>query len=455
MNLKKPEGPVIADVTAGSPAEQAGIKAGWRLIRIDNQPPGDIINYRILESDDRISLLLLTDRGILRRVKIVKPPGKPLGLRFDPPTIGPMQCCGNKCIFCFVDQNPCGMRPALYDKDDDYRLSFLYGNFITLNRVTSSELNRISALQLSPLYVSVHTTNPDLRSYMFGTKRAVKGLANLRRLAEKGIRIHAQVVLIPDINTGPEMERTIADLDEMGPSLASVALVPVGLTAHRDELPAIRKFTAAEAAALLGRLDELQQQFLSRRGSRFVFASDEFYNLASAPVPEDDHYEGYPQLENGVGLARHFLDELAAVENKAAAALKSDLKITIVAAPAAESLLLALKEVFSRSKGLTVDLRITGNSFFGDEVTVSGLLTGRDLLAVFEGNPPGHVVFITRTMLKDKSDLFLDDLSVEEVENVLGAAVCAVDGPLELLSKIREIDADPSLYSKGAGNIER
>lgn len=437
--METTQGAKIEKVDPGSPAEAAGIKAGWQLLRIDNMSVGDIIDYKIMESDDELRLLLMNELGILHRVKIFKPVSAPLGLQFNPPTITEMQNCGNRCIFCFVDQNPAGMRSALYVKDDDYRLSFLYGNFITLNRLNSSELDRIIRLRLSPLYVSVHTTNLELRKRMFGTKKAEKGLINLQYLVNEGIQVHAQVVLCPGVNTGHEMKRTITDLSKMGLNLVSVALVPIGLTAHRSGLKNLRKFNSKEAKELIDWLEERQQLFLKDRGTRFVFAADEFYNLASFPLPNADQYEGYPQLENGVGLARHFLEELALTEKQKFATAENDLTITIAAGPAAETILQDLVRKFSAIEGLSIDLRIIRNCFFGEQVTVSGLLTGSDLLTALAGTAIGDGVFISKTMLKEGRRVFLDGLTVEEIEQALNVPVYAVSGPLELLSKLKAI----------------
>ncbi len=446
---------VIEKVEEGSPAAAAGIKEGWKLLRIDNENVVDIIDYKIMESDDQLRLLLMTERGILRRVKINKNIDTPLGLKFNPPTIDKMQRCSNKCVFCFVDQNPSGMRSALYIKDDDYRLSFLYGNFITLNRVSAAEVERIIKLRLSPLYVSVHTTNPALRNLMFGTKKAEKGLSNLRLLVQNGIQIHAQIVLCPGYNTGLEMSRTIEELAKMGSGVASVALVPVGLTAHRSKCVNLRKFTGPEAVKLLAQLENMQLKFLKERGTRFVYAADEFYNQAATRFPDDEQYEGYPQLENGVGLARHFLDELKEVEEQEAASQDCDLKITIATGVAAKSLMEELLNSFSAIKGLTIDLKIIENNFFGKQVTVSGLLTGSDLLRSLEGKDLGDMVFINKTMLKEDSSLFLDDLTLENIEQGLNKRVYAVSGPLELLAIIRDYAGGVKSESKGVRAIDR
>ncbi len=446
--MKKLQGALIDRVVPGSPAAAFGIKAGWRLLRVDNKPVGDIIDYKITEADDKLRLLFLSNKGILRKLQISKPASAPLGLHFNPPTITQMKQCGNNCIFCFIDQNPSGLRSALYVKDDDYRLSFLYGNFITLNRLSSFDLQRIARLRLSPLYASVHTTNPELRKRMFRTKQAEKGLVNLQRLIEKGIKVHAQVVLCPGFNTGCEMEKTVEDLYNMGSNLASVALVPVGLTSHRVGLETIRKFTGKEARQLLEWLEKKQGIFLKDRGTRFVFAADEFYKLASYSIPGDDKYEGYPQLENGVGLARNFLDELVLVKREELAQPEKDLTVTIAAGQAAENLLGALVKDYSGIKGINLDLRIIKNSFFGKEVTVSGLLTGSDLLAALKGTELRDALFISKTMLKEDQDIFLDGLSVKEIEKALNVPVYAVSGPLEFHAKLSTLAAEARLDKK-------
>ncbi len=436
-------GHLIDRVAPGSPADKAGVRPGWRLLKIDNRTVSDIIDYKIMEADDQLSLLLETADGSLRRLRIKKEAGTPLGLGFEPPTLSGLQRCRNRCIFCFVDQNPPGMRPSLYLKDDDYRLSFIYGNFITLNRLTGRDLQRIIKLQLSPLYVSVHSTNPELRRVMFGSKNANRGLLNLIQLVKAGIKIHAQVVLCPGYNTGREMMRTIKDLYRLGPNILSVALVPVGLTGHRTGLPPLRRFTPGEAINLLEKTEEMQELFLKRRGSRFVFAADEFYLLAGRPPPGEQAYEGYPQLENGVGLVRIFWDELESIDTGVLSGLPGKLKITMVTCRAVQPLLERLAGRLNAFTNIEANTVVAENRFFGEEVTTAGLLTGGDLLGALEGIEPGDVVFIPHTLLKDRSNLFLDGMSTAELEQKLGVPIYAASGPGELVEKIREHTACP------------
>jgi putative radical SAM enzyme (TIGR03279 family) len=430
------KGHLIDYVSPGSPAAKAGIKAGWRLMRLGSQKIGDIIDFKILEADYRLNLLLKTDSGKLVRKNITKKPETSLGLRFDPITIDQLKLCPNRCIFCFIDQNPAGLRKTLYVKDDDYRLSFLYGNFITLNRLTAEEMKRIISLQLSPLYISLHTTNPQLRSEMFGSKLAVKGLDNFYALNKAGIKMHVQIVLCPGINTGKELDKTIKDLNLLGNSLLSVALVPVGLTAYRQGLYAIQKVSAAEASNLIKEIGLRQKHFLRTRKSRFLFLADEFYNIAGMSYPDDDYYEDYPQLENGVGLARQFLNQLADLKQRLLPAAGTGFKLTIVSGIAAATLLSALKDKLSGIEGLSIDLVSVENHFFGKDVTVSGLLTGSDLLSSLEKREQGDLVVIANNLLRDAEDLFLDNLSLSELEAKLGVPIKAVEGPLDLLNEL-------------------
>jgi len=432
------QGHLVDRVTAGSPAEAAGIKAGWRMIRIDNQIVGDIIDYKIIEADENLRLLMMDQQGIMHRKKIVKPADIPLGMHFNPPTISSLQHCRNRCIFCFIEQNPPGLRPPLYIKDDDYRLSFLYGNFITLNRLTAGEIERIIKLQLSPLYVSVQTTNPELRRIMFNSKQAERGTENLRKLVKAGIRIHAQIVLCPGYNDGIEMERTIKDLDLMGPNFLSIAVVPVGITNYRSGLQQLEQFDSHSAEKLVEQVSKMQKSFLNKRGSRFVFLADEFYNMAGLDIPGSDEYENYPQLENGVGLARQFLDELNRLNVQELDKLSTNITVTVVSGMAASFQIKQLVEVFNKINKLIVNPVFVENHCFGGQVTVSGLLTGRDLLDALEGKKLGDVVFIPKIMLNENNSLFLDNMDVSDLEKTLKVPVCSAGGPLEMINMIYE-----------------
>lgn len=434
-------GCLIKHVSPGSPADDAGIKAGWKLLRIDNRVIKDIIDYKIMEADDSLLMLLRTNKGILRRVRISKDLSQPLGLTFDPPTIANMKHCGNSCIFCFIDQNPRGMRPSLYIKDDDYRLSFLCGNFITLNNIGEREIERIIKLQLSPLYVSVHSTNPVLRSELLGTKKAIKGLKNLYKLVNSGIRIHAQIVICPGLNDNTELERTVNDLYHLGSNLGSVALVPVGLTRHRSGLDSMKKLDVQGAKELIAWLKAKQSYLLQKRGSRFVFAADEIYLLAGEQFPEDEEYEGYPQLENGVGPARHFLNELEEIEKMEKFKLPGNLEVIVACGRIVLPLLKKLQSSFSVAENLKIEVFAVENNFFGSDVSVSGLLTGRDLLKGLKGKRAVDGVFISMSLIKDNSNIFLDGLTISDLERELGFPLFPVSGPLDMLKQMRHLEA--------------
>ncbi|MDY6826675.1 MAG: DUF512 domain-containing protein [Bacillota bacterium] len=447
--MKREKGFLIEDVKSESPSALAGIKAGWKLLFIDGKKVKDIIDYRIMESDTRIDLLMIDDRGRLRKKMITKRVDEPLGMQFNPPTMAGTKHCGNKCLFCFIDQNPPGLRKSLYIKDDDYRLSFLYGNFVTLNRLNEEELKRIVKLKLSPLYVSVHSTEPGLRQKLFGNKKAERGMQNLRKLVRAGIRIHAQVVLCPGINTDAEMKKTIRDLYKMGSNILSIVLVPVGLTKYRQGLPELRHFTAAEANDLIARVEKLQKCFLSRRNTRLLYAADEFYVLSGREVPDADDYENYPQLENGVGLLRLFLDELQKIEGTAGIRDRK-LNISMVTGTAAEVCVRKLAAVLEAgSRNLRCNVITIKNNFFGPEVNVAGLLTGSDLIMNLEDKELGDLLIVPAAAVNEKKVLFLDGLSLEDLEKKVKVPVYSAGGPLEVLALLEKIKKGSIVFQGG------
>ncbi len=447
--MSKTDGFLISRVHPGSPASSARIKPGERLLRIDGVPVKDIIDFKIAEADYRVVLLLRRQDGTLRRLRINKRPDRPLGLQFDPPTLAPVKLCGNRCLFCFVDQNPPGIRGSLRIKDDDYRLSFLYGNFITLNNLTPAELERIIRLRLSPLYVSVHTTNPVLRRRMFRSERAEHGLSCLRKLAAAGIKIHAQIVLCPGVNDRKELERTVMDLANMGKAVASVAVVPVGLTAHRKNCGALRSLVNGEAAAVVEQIVAWQQHFLQNRGCRFVYPADELYRRAGVPYPKREAYEGFPQLENGVGMARLFLDELPVLKKRLPPALPRPLKLTVVTGREAAHLLAEAVELFKTVRSLELRLAVIENRFFGSPVTVAGLLTGCDILAVLKKQECGDAVLIPENMLKDGTGFFLDGMTLDGLEKTLGVPVRAAADPLAMWEQISTLGGRSKHFTGG------
>ncbi|WP_334111246.1 DUF512 domain-containing protein [Thermodesulfitimonas autotrophica] len=425
----------IKAVEPGSAAFAAGLAAGDRITAVGGRPVRDIIDYYFYLA---VAEPELTVRRGEREfsVRLAAEAGRP-GLSFVSP-FGRIRRCTNRCLFCFVDQQPPGLRPSLCFKDDDYRLSFWEGNFVTLTNCTRRDLKRIVAQRLSPLYVSVHTTNPELRARLMGNPRAAEIKTQLAALAAGGITLHTQVVLCPGLNDGAELERTVRDLASLFPAVRSVAVVPVGLTAHRAGLYPLRPVTPAAAAALIEDVTAWQREFRRRYGSRLVFAADEFYLLAGKAVPATKEYEGFPQLENGVGLVRRFRDAWKRVAQRlpeTTTPCRAVLVTGTLAAPVLRPVVARLNAV----AGLEVTLLPVVNRFFGTSVTVAGLLTGRDICAALaalfrEGLRP-ELVVVPAAALRD-GRLFLDDTTCAAVAEQFGCRVVAAAGPRELVAAL-------------------
>lgn len=417
----------IQSVLPDSAAGRAGIAAGDTLLRIDGHAIGDVLDYRFYMTEPALTLSLRGADGRPYRVRIEKEQYEDLGLGFGTYLMDRQRGCKNKCIFCFIDQLPPGLRESLYFKDDDARLSFLWGNYITLTNLTDAEVERILRMHISPINVSVHTTNPQLRAYMMGNPRAGQALRHLHRLAEGGIRLNTQIVLCPGINDGGELERTLGDLCGLAPALQSIAVVPVGLTKYRRGLCALRSFRPKEARAVLEQVDACGGRMLSQRGSRICFAADELYLLAGREIPPAEHYEAFDQLENGVGLWALLREEfLTALEQ--APRRCGPVSLTLATGAAAQPLLEELaSRAAARIRGL--DVRVIGvqNEFFGPDITVAGLLTGGDLLRALRAQPPGDAVLIPAVTLRHQRDLFLDGVHREELAAQLGRPVRAVE----------------------------
>lgn len=427
---------LINHVQPGSVADEMGVVPGDRLIAINGRPPHDIIDYRIAASHEELDLEILKENGQVWSLKIEKDIGEPLGLGFSSPTIDAVRRCNNKCIFCFIDQNPPGMRKTVNFKDDDYRLSFLEGNYTTLNNLAATDISRIIRDRISPLFVSVHATTPDLRERMMRSRQAREGLKTMRILTEAGIHLHGQIVVCPAWNDGPELKKTIDDLASLGPAMESVAVVPVGLTAYRERLTPLVPMSAAAAREIVSLVHGMQDRFLKKRGRRFVFLADEFYLLAGMPVPSDAEYEDYPQLDNGVGLMRLFLEEY---EECSASGpdlrLSHELKITLLTGVAARDAILLPVSILKTIPNLDTRLEVIKNRFFGPMVTVTGLLTGFDLIETLRGQDRDRVVIFPGVMLKDDEDVFLDNRSLRDVAAVLDMELIPVSG-LKNLSEV-------------------
>ncbi|HNW58774.1 MAG TPA: DUF512 domain-containing protein [bacterium] len=410
----------ISVVHKNSPAARLGLQPGDELIRIDDHEIRDPIDFQFYSAEEEYTLLLSRD-GRQWRVDIGPDNGSWLGLEFADMTY---HCCGNQCIFCFVDQNPRGLREALYFKDEDYRLSFLYGNYVTLTSVTRAQLARIVDQRLSPLYISVHSTENEVRRRMLGLRRDDHLLDKIAFLAEGGIELHTQVVLCPGWNDGEHLERTITDLAGYHPAVQSVAIVPLGLTGHRAALTPLAPVTPALAAAVVAQQAEWEGRFRGTLGIAFVYLADEFYLLAGKPMPPAARYDDFPQIENGVGMTRHFLDRFRRQKGRFPKSVKPARVVIATGELAAPVLAQHVLPALHSIAGLEAELVPVANRFFGGGVTVSGLLSGGDILAALRPRMPADLVLIPPNC-RNGDGLFLDDLDTGRLTGELGVPLFA------------------------------
>lgn len=430
----------ICGIVPGSIAEEIGLAQGDMLVSINGTGPQDIIDYRYLISDEYIDLEI--EKQSLERVlfEIEKDPDEDLGIIFPENAFDGMKRCKNKCVFCFVDQMPPSLRSTLYIKDDDYRMSFLSGNFITLTNISEQEMERIKTMHLSPLYVSVHSTNPMLRVKMLNNPRAGCIYEQMKDLAQEGIEMHTQIVLCPGINDGIELDNSIETLKKLWPGVRSVAVVPVGITQFQKNAQ-LRPFTPDESREIIKNIHCRWKYFQKELGSRFVFLADEFYLQAGENIPGREEYEDFPQIENGVGLVRMFWDSFFQGASRLLAAITFPRKITMVTGVSGKQVLLPIVEKLNRVENLTVELVAIANEFFGSSVTVAGLLTGIDLIKGLsqwrtDQTEELPVVLISSAMLKYGETVFLDGLKVEDVEKNLGIEIIVTEPDGEKLMQI-------------------
>jgi putative radical SAM enzyme (TIGR03279 family) len=421
----------IGNVLPGSTAARLGLEPGDAVVSINGEDINDVIDFSFFAADERLSLAVRKKIGGVIKLKVSKEPDDNLGLEFAPFRI---RRCRNKCIFCFVDQMPPGCRKTLYVKDDDFRASFLHGNFVTLGALSESDWERVFRLRLSPLYISVHTTDAGLRASVLRNSKAPDILKSLKRLASGGIKMHTQVVLCPGVNDEEHLKRTIIDLAGLFPAVCSIAVVPVGITRFRKSLFPLRTFSRREAHAVLGQIELLARMFKKRFGTRLVFASDEFYIKANEQFPPSSFYEDFPQIENGVGLVATFMGEVSRTRLPAAIA---PVRVTVVTGVSFSKILGSALKRLRRIKGAVVKQVTVKNRFFGPSVTVTGLLTGGDILHALKGKRLGDMVLIPSNALKEDEDIFLDDMSVVELERHLKTKVFRVDGFRDLISVLR------------------
>ncbi len=426
----------ITEVERFSPAEKAKLKAGDEIISINGNEIRDVLDYRYYICEKKLSVLICRD-GEQKTFNIKKGEYDDLGLEFETFLMDKKHSCRNKCIFCFIDQLPKGMRDTLYFKDDDSRLSFLQGNYITLTNMTEEDIDRIIKMRMSPINISVHTTDPELRVKMLKNPRSGEVLAYVKKLADAGIEINAQIVLCRGVNDGENLERTMHELACLYPQVSSVSIVPAGLTKHRDGLYPLTPFTKEESAGVVAQVEAFAAACKKALGSSIFYCGDELYLEAGLPLPEGDYYEGYRQIENGVGMISSMKDELdAALADEDGDGRERSLSIATGHA-AYGFICECVEKIKSKFPGVNVNVYEIKNEFFGESVTVAGLVTGMDLASQLEGKELHGELVLPSCMLRYGGDLFLCGMSREELEEKLSVNItlCENDG-YEFLDKI-------------------
>lgn len=428
---------IIKGVEKGSYAYKARLKAGDTLVSIDGNEIMDVLDYRFYQNNSRITLEYINSAGKIKKAKIKKPEFDEIGLEFDTYLMDEKRSCRNKCVFCFIDQLPKGLRDTLYFKDDDSRLSFLFGNYITLTNITEHEIERIIKMHISPINISVHTTNPELRVKMMSNKNAGNVLEIIDRFNEAGIKLNCQMVLVPDYNDKAELERTLTDLTALE-NVECIAAVPVGLTGHREGLADLKPFNKETARDVIDIIDRFGDKCVEKYGERRVYAADEFYILAEKQLPHADYYEGFLQLENGVGLVPLLLSEALPFVDECDYNLDEKRIITIATGEAAEPFIAQIVDK-CKNKWDNLDCRVVAikNNFFGGEITVSGLVTATDIAEQLKNMELGEELLIPSSMLRDGGDMFLDSITLEELSQRLNIKITPVDNDgYELVDRI-------------------
>ncbi len=418
---------IISSVAPGSIAQEMGIEPGDRLLEVNGKSPEDVFDYRYLMNEEEILVLIRKVNGEEWELEIEKEYEDDLGIEFENGLMDDYRSCRNKCIFCFIDQLPKGMRSTLYFKDDDSRLSFLQGNYLTLTNMSEHDIDRIIQYKLSPINISFQTMNPELRCKMLHNRFAGEIFDKVKRLKDAGIIMNGQIVLCRGVNDGAELERSIRELTAYMPQLESVSVVPVGLTRYRDGLYPLEAFTKEDACEVLDLIHGWQEKLYKEWGNHFIHAGDEWYILAERPIPEEKTYDGYLQLENGVGMVRLLEEE---VVQTLAGMTGDDRKIHRTIATGELAAPFLRKHVESvRKKYPNVDIQVLAikNEFFGGKITVAGLITGTDLISQLKGKDLGDRLLLTNHMLKSGEPVFLDDVTVDDVQNALQIKVSIVE----------------------------
>lgn len=416
----------IYDVTIGSHADKAGIKKGETLLSINSNEIVDVLDYRFYQVNRKLTLEVEDEDKNVRTVEMTKGEYEEIGLEFETYLMDKQHSCRNKCIFCFIDQLPKGMRESLYFKDDDSRLSFLFGNYITLTNITEHEIDRIIKMHISPINVSVHTTNPELRCKMMNNRFAGDTLKYLKRFADAGITLNCQIVSCPGINDGDELVRTLTDLEALGVNMT--AIVPVGLTRYRENLYPLVPYNKETAGQTIDIIEKMGDECVKKHGRRIFFPGDEFYLLAEREIPSPEFYEDFSALEDGIGMIAYLTDDVGWKLEELDADESLCHKVTIACG---EGVFPYMKRIMSmineKFPNITINTRAIKNNFFGGGVNVSGLVTGGDLIDQLRDDDLGDRLIITSSMLRFENDLFLDDVSTDDVERELGVTLVPVN----------------------------
>ncbi|MGC1217118.1 MAG: TIGR03279 family radical SAM protein [Phormidesmis sp.] len=438
----------ITSIVSGSIAEEIGFEAGDRLVAINGQKPRDLIDYRFLCADDTLALDVLDAKGVMHSIEIEKDDDEELGLEFESALFDSLIQCVNRCPFCFIDQQPPGKRETLYLKDDDYRLSFLYGSYLTLTNIPPAEWARIAKLRLSPLYVSVHATEGPVRSRLLKNDRAAQILDHLAWFQKHRLQIHAQVVVCPGINDGLHLERTLKDLAKFHasdiPTVISAAVVPVGLTRFRPAEDELIPVTPEKAKEVIAQVQAIQAEFQASLGTTFAWLADEWYLIGRQDLPLESHYESYPQIGNGVGSIRLFLKEFDEISPNLPEKVSTPRTVTWVVGNAVEHAFAPLVQRLNQVDGLTVSMAAINSDYWGQAITVTGLLTGQDIAKQLASRSTqgtlGDCVLLPSLMLKQSDrqrpdeTYFLDDMSLADLENKLNCLVLSAKGLPELIA---------------------
>lgn len=423
--MKKVINTKISDVEKNSPAQRAKIRPGDILLKINGHEFFDILEYRFLISEYELELTIEKPDGTIKTVTMITDYADP-GIIFEDELICEAQSCRNKCIFCFIDQLPKGMRKTVYFKDDDAKLSFLQGNYVTLTNMTDEEIDRLIKMRVSPINISVHATNPELRKMMLSNRFAGRCFEIMQKLADNEIFMNCQIVLCPGINDGEELARSLYDMESLFPYVQSISVVPVGLTKHREGLYPLTPYDYEKSCKVVEQVSELQNEFLEKHGSRIVYLSDEFYIGARVKIPDALTYEGFPQLENGVGLIASMQEEFdhgkTLIKQKA-----RNRNVTIATGELAYPFISELaKEIENRAEGVKITVYAVKNNFFGGEVNVAGLVCGCDIIEQLKDKNVSSELLIPYTMLRDDDDVFLDDTTVSQIGDVLNTKITPV-----------------------------